>query len=280
LSPVDGKSNRMQRSLHATAMRRPARRAVPHGNVPKAEALPDDPGLNGSVVEGVISAIKWGLRTGRFAPGQRLIETDVCLQTGAGRSSVREATRRLAAEGLVELEHHKGARIRYLDLKEVLEIYQVREVLEGLAARLAARNASKTGNRERLLKLEREFDAEFEGSPSKYMAYNVAFHRTVLEIADNLRLVRLIEQLELPAFLSLLHVIVDPPAAELSRAEHRPIVKAIIAGKEKAAGEAMQKHIARTARYIRDHADDTNFGDRRRQAAQKMRSGSSRTKTR
>jgi DNA-binding GntR family transcriptional regulator len=261
-------------------MRRPSRKSETHIDTLDVIASSDHPGSNGSVVESVIAAIKGGLRSGRFAPGQRLIENDVCEQIGAGRSSVREAMRRLAAEGLVDLEHHKGARIRYLDLEEVLEIYQVREVLEGLAARLAARNAGEARNCGRLLKLEREFDAGFDGSPSKYMAYNVEFHRTILEMAGNEQLVRLIEQLELPAFLSLLQVIVDPPAVELSRGDHRPIVEAIIAGKEKAACEAMRRHISRTARYLRDHADETNFGTRRKRAPQNMQRSFRRAKTR
>ena len=162
----------------------------------------------------------------------------------------------------------------------MLEIYEVRKVIEGLAARLAARNANKR-TIARLLKLERDYDASFDGSPSKYMAYNVAFHRTIVEMAGNTWLLQLIEQLELPAFLSLLHVIVDPPSAELSRAEHRPIVEAIVGGREKAASAAMEKHIARTARYVREHADEANFaGPRRRIAAEEIAAGRNGTKTR
>ena len=186
-----------------------------------------------------------------------MIEGDICLQTDSSRSSVREAMRRLAAEGLVEIEHHKGARVRSLGIDEVLELYQVREVLEGLSARLAARNIDRPGNREKLIRIENDFDKTFDGAPSKYMTYNVAFHRLVVELADNARLTELFEQLELPAFLSLLHVVVDPPSVDLSRSEHRPIVAAILAGREKAASTAMQKHISRTAQHVKDHAGET-----------------------
>jgi DNA-binding GntR family transcriptional regulator len=214
---------------------------------------------DGSVVERTVHVIREGLRDGRYAPGQRLIEGELCAETGVSRSTVREALRRLAAEGFLEIEHHRGARIRRLALDEVLEIYAIRESLEGLAAQLAARSIKNGGNCDRLLQLERKFDAGFDGSPQRYMAYNVEFHRVIVDMSGNAKLLNLIEQLELPAFLSLLRIIVEPSAMHLSRGEHRPIVSAIVDGDERAARKAMQDHIGRTARYIRAQADDTSF---------------------
>ena len=222
-------------------------------------AMDDDAAPAGSVVETVIAIIKDGLRAGRYAPGQRLIESDLCAQTQSSRSSVREAMRRLAAEGLVELEHHKGARVRALGIGEVLDLYQVREALEGLAAKLAARNIDRPGNRERLVSLEETFDRNFDGSPSRYMTYNMAFHRLIIDLADNARLTQLFEQLELPGLLALLHVVVEPPPVAVSRAEHRPIVEAILNGREAGASAAMRAHIGHTARYLSDHAVGTQF---------------------
>ena len=217
-----------------------------------ADARPD---AGGSVVESVIAHLKQGLRAGRYAPGQRLIESDICARVDASRGSVREAMRRLAAEGIVDIEHHKGARIRFLDLAEALEIYQVRESLEGLAAELAARNVAAGASAASLIQLERDFDDAFDGSPTKYMTYNLAFHRAIVKIANNSRLTSLIEQLELPAFLSMLQIIVDPLSVELSRGEHRPIMAAILAGDGEAASRAMRKHIGRTADHIRKQAN-------------------------
>ncbi len=222
-------------------------------------AIDDEAPPAGSVVETVISIIKDGLRAGRYAPGQRLIESDLCAQTQSSRSSVREAMRRLAAEGLVELEHHKGARVRALGIGEVLDLYQVREVLEGLAAKLAARNIDRPGNRERLVSLEESFDRNFDGSPSRYMTYNMAFHRLIIDLADNARLTQLFQQLELPGLLALLHVVVEPPPVSVSRAEHRPIVEAILAGRESVASAAMRAHIGHTARYLSDNAVGAQF---------------------
>jgi DNA-binding GntR family transcriptional regulator len=134
-----------------------------------------------------------------------------------------------------------------------------KEALEGLAAKLAARNIDRPGNRERLVSLEETFDRNFDGSPSRYMTYNMAFHRLIIDLADNARLTQLFEQLELPGLLALLHVVVEPPPVAVSRAEHRPIVEAILNGREAGASAAMRAHIGHTARYLSDHAVGTQF---------------------
>ena len=72
---------------------------------------------------------------GRWAPGTRLTERTLCDFTGASRSSVREALQLLQQEGFVEIRPNQGVRVATLDAREAADIYQVRSVLEGLAAR-------------------------------------------------------------------------------------------------------------------------------------------------
>src|SRR6516225_1775480 len=81
--------------------------------------------------------------TGRFQPSERLIETDVARELGVGRSAVRTALARLEHEGLVEHERHWGARVRLVGAHEAVEILETRAVLEGLAARAAAAQATE-----------------------------------------------------------------------------------------------------------------------------------------
>src|SRR5262245_45965230 len=83
-----------------------------------------------SAVERVIAHVRSGIRDGRFAPGQRLIENDLQASLGVSRGPIREAVRRLAAENLIDVELHKGARVRRLTPDEIKAIYEVREVLE------------------------------------------------------------------------------------------------------------------------------------------------------
>src|SRR5262249_27200607 len=148
------------------------------------------------------------------------------------RGPIREAVRRLAAENLIDVELHKGARVRRLTPDEIKAIYEVREVLEGLACRLAAQDAAFPAAR--LQALEREFDRTFDGTARSYLAYNERFHQLIVESSRNPELMRLIANLQIPSFLMLVQVLVDAPSIKRARAEHRPIVKAIL--KRDAAG--------------------------------------------
>ena len=77
------------------------------------------------------------IRLGRYAPGQRLVPDVVAAEIGTSRMPVRGALRRLASEGLVEIRANRGAVVRGLNQQEMLEVFEMRSVLEGLAMRNA-----------------------------------------------------------------------------------------------------------------------------------------------
>ena len=77
-----------------------------------------------------------------FEPGERLIERELCELTGVSRTSVREALRQLESEGLIETIPNRGPVVTALSLDDAMRIYEVREALEGLAARLFVERAS------------------------------------------------------------------------------------------------------------------------------------------
>ena len=79
---------------------------------------------------------------GEYPPGARLLETELAARFGVSRTPIREALRRLETQGVVTHEPRKGAVVASLDYDQLGELYAVREVMEGLAARLAARHAS------------------------------------------------------------------------------------------------------------------------------------------
>lgn len=83
----------------------------------------------------VAAAIKKQILSGQWRPGARLTERALCEFTGASRSSVREALQALLREGFVSTQPNRGFRVATLDASEAADIYQVRSVLEGLAAR-------------------------------------------------------------------------------------------------------------------------------------------------
>ncbi len=90
----------------------------------------------------VLETIRSAIGSGRFAPGHRLVERELCELLGVSRPSVREALRQLESEGLVETTSNRGPIIARLTIGDVTAIYQVRAVLEALAAGLFVANAT------------------------------------------------------------------------------------------------------------------------------------------
>src|SRR5690606_31825359 len=95
-------------------------------------------------------AIRDAVEDGRLAPGHRLVEADLTRDYQVSRGAVREALRLLAVERIVDLVPNRGAVVRRMTPKEILDTMTVRIALEGLAAALAARNIEAGGNRKRM----------------------------------------------------------------------------------------------------------------------------------
>jgi DNA-binding GntR family transcriptional regulator len=194
-----------------------------------------------SAVDHVIESIKQGIRQGRYVPGQRLIEPDMMRDFHVSRGSVREALRCLEADGLVQIEFYRGARIRKLSRNEFIEAHQIRGLLEGLAASLAAQRMDATERRS-LVELEQNWDRGIPGWT--YAEYNEKFHALILEASRHKQLPVFLEQAHLLIFRLQFHRILrTPEAVRRSRLEHRRVAKAILKGDAKTAERAMREHV-------------------------------------
>jgi DNA-binding GntR family transcriptional regulator len=211
---------------------------------------------NLSAVERVVHAIREGVKAGRFVPGQRLVEADLVRDLGIGRNALREGLARLASEGLVLLEAHRGASIRRLSRQEIVDFYQLREVLEGLAARLAAERIDDAGHRDRLRTALEAFRAAAErGDLPAAMDENIRFHGCIVEISGHPRLVELIDQLQIQTFRIQFRQVVNGHMKEYSLSEHESLADAILAGDAQRAEELMRQHLRHTRRGIMELPD-------------------------
>ena len=93
--------------------------------------------------EQIVHNLRVAIVQGQFKPGQRLIERELCELLGASRTPIREALRQLETELLIELKPNKGPVVAKVTKKDAEEIYQIRQLLESLACRLFAENASE-----------------------------------------------------------------------------------------------------------------------------------------
>jgi DNA-binding GntR family transcriptional regulator len=215
----------------------------------RKKPLPDSE----SVVERIITEIRDRVRSGQFAPGQRLVEADLQRLFSASRGPIREAIRRLTAEGILDQRHNIGAAVRELSPEEVINIFSVREVLEGLAARMAAQNIHLHNNRQMLLALEKEFSEERPATPLSYIKYNDRFHSLIVKLSDNNHLVRLEGQFLARIYRLQVDTLTSSPPF-MSVREHKAIVKAILDRKPSRAEMLMRRHVRASLKKILEGA--------------------------
>ncbi len=157
---------------------------------------------------------------------------------------------RLEAEGLVEITHQKGARVRRVTVEDAENINDIREAVEGVAARLAAENIGKGDYKNRLRALERDFIENNDSLPMTYLRYNENFHNLIVEMSENWRLRRVVEQLQHATFLMLSQVVSNRDVMARTHGEHKLIVAAVLKGDGAKAERAMRSHIRRTGRDV------------------------------
>lgn len=209
-------------------------------------------GRSGETVERVAADLRNQILEGRFAPGQRLISRDIVELTGVSRGSLREAFRRLEADGMVELVPNRGAIVRKLSRDEVMKVFEIREALEGFSARLAATRINLDDNRERFTAVLDQGRVHgvrpvFQG----FIKDNRTFHQEIVRVCGNPQLGDLIDKYQLPAFMiQLRQTIGVEQMIGNSLAEHEDIAAAILAGDPDAAYDAMKRHLWHSAEMI------------------------------
>ena len=124
--------------------------------------------------------LRAAILSGELPPGAPIIEAELAARLGASRTPIREALRRLETEGLLEPRGLRGSVVRALDAAEVGCIFEIREALESLAARRAARVISEAD----LRKLAGHLDAMREAvdDPNEMERHDTAFHDAVVHL--------------------------------------------------------------------------------------------------
>ncbi len=199
-----------------------------------------------SLAENVYQSLSAWIRDGVYNPGDRIRESVVSKELGVSRTPVREALRRLQSERRITMEPQRGAVVAELDRHEVVELYQLRQQLEGIAARFAAQHASSAEIAEMDRILAKSVAAADD--PRVLNQINWEFHKTIYSAAHNRFLLRSIAAIsDEMALLKGLKYIPEGRAAELHQ-EHLRILDAIRARDPDAADSAAQAHIEMSLR--------------------------------
>jgi len=199
------------------------------------------PRSGNSFSDRVERALRDRILHGEVAPGERLNEVEIAGELGVSRGPIREALQRLASDGLVELQAHRGAFVRRLGPAEVRDLFEVRMALETTAARLAAQRATdaQLADLDALVHAGAEpighADVRFQGARDLHARLaeataNPALAAHLTLVNQELRLLRT-RSGEVPA------------RAEHAVAEHAEIVAAVRAGDADGAASAMDAHL-------------------------------------
>ena len=187
------------------------------------------------------------LRSGTYTPGDRLREEEVSEALGLSRTPVREALRRLESDGIVEHRPRIGAVIRSLSHTEVVELYEMRLVLERTAAEMAAKHGS-SAEFDTLDELNDRIATERE-TPSLGASINQDFHLCLYRAARNRFLLEASRALNNSLLLLGPTTYTDEDRIDVVVGQHRDIVNALREGDAEAAGVAAEAHLQTSLRH-------------------------------
>jgi DNA-binding GntR family transcriptional regulator len=185
-----------------------------------------------------------------YSRGQYLIERDLCEQYGVSRTPMREILFSLVNEGLVVQERGKGFSVRELDLKQLFEIFEAREGIEGMAAKLCARRLTSEGQK-RFTELKRQLETvHSQMDAAEGIVLGRKLHHLIVDIAGN----ELISDFSLK--LDNMATLVGNITREVVQIEresckhHLHIIEAILAGNPEESENRMRAHIVITFRRL------------------------------
>lgn len=201
----------------------------------------DEETVSRSRGEEAYQKMREAIQSGQLKPGARLREVELAEWLGSSRTPVREALNRLQTEGLVVQEPRRGMIIAELDHSMVSELYFMREVLEGTAARLAARHASDVEIS--MLREIAERDKNLASEPLKLAKNNRMFHETLYRAAHNRYLLKTLSMLQESLALLGPTTLAMPGRASSAYEEHDALVQAIERHDAQAAEEMSRAHI-------------------------------------
>lgn len=200
------------------------------------------------------TTLRAGIIEGAHPPGARITEQEIAESAGVSRTPVREALRRLEAEGLLRFVPHQGAFVTAWSVQDAEDIFELRAMLEGYGARLAAGKATSADVSELRLLAEAQCKEASERSPGyleRIADLNSKFHRRLLQVAASARLeATLVTISSAPLVLQTFR---DYDDDDLNRSAHHhlEIVEAIEAGDAAWAESVMHSHVMAARRAFR-----------------------------
>ena len=191
------------------------------------------------------NSIKQHILDGHFADDEKLTEASLSEQLGISRSPIREALNSLEKEGLIRIEPRRGAYVKQFSPKEVLDLYNLREVLEAYAVRMAEVTPKLIASLEASIERIRTLLAE--NKKLEFMAEDVYFHNMIAAASGNEALCAVLDNVQNQ--LRLFRIRTYKLSSSTAPSAHKAIVDALKQGDRRVAVKAIRDHID----YVRSH---------------------------
>jgi DNA-binding GntR family transcriptional regulator len=196
----------------------------------------DDPGAAGewdtsTLHQRICEELRRRMMSGSLPPGTRIPEARLASELNVSRGTMREALRQLQRERLITWEPRRSPHVRRMTTAEIEDIYEVRELLEGGAARVLA--ALRPRDRARAVAVLREAHQDLRAAYAETVAARIdaelRFHQTICALSGNELLLALWQELR-PVIQLMLHCVPEPVLQNLSVEDHLELIDAIEEG--------------------------------------------------
>lgn len=199
--------------------------------------------------------VREAIVSGELSAGTKLSVPALAEDFNVSRSPVREAIQQLVREGLAVEQVHRGAVVAEITLSHLVELYEIREVLEGLAARLAAERMTPAVLQQLEEAVAAHEAAVRDGSPHGHMDADARFHRLTHEAANNPELLAQMRRLQAMVRMAM-HTTSVTAGQEIALKEHQELLRALTAGDPEESERVARSHVARLRAALQAKVDE------------------------
>lgn len=200
----------------------------------------------------VYEELKRQILVGEIAPGTRMMEVELAEDMGVSRTPVREAIRKLEKEGLVTIEPRRGAYASEISIKDMVDVLEVRQMLEGMAASMAAQKVTEEEKLDFVEANSAYKNAVKKGNIEEIIRYDELFHQLIVSYSGNKTLNQLLSQVQELALRFRYIYYDDFSRYENMPVEHEEIEEAIISGDTQKAKVVAEEHVERLKKFVID----------------------------
>lgn len=212
-----------------------------------------------SLADQIFEALKEQITSMQLKPGTRLMVGELADIFGASHTPVKEALRRLAGEGLIEIIPHRGTFVSQLSRKEIRELLEIRLALELYAAYSLIKNGlNSSKNINKMAALIKKLDKASEnGDNLKFALYDREFHLDLVKLAGNSRLAELHKSLTENPNMRRIYAYKFPERSKDTIAEHEEIIRELEAGNTANLVQSIVDHVSTVLQDLQspEHAD-------------------------